>query len=92
MTEYALGLRSWEFTMNEQDNRRRILIRLLRVVLVVAVLFLGLIGLHPERYLPPDMSFADFLQGLLGSAILAGVLAAAVYRAWHDARDKRNKK
>jgi hypothetical protein len=32
------------------------------------------------------------LQGLLGSAILAGVLAAAVYRAWHDAKDKRNKK
>lgn len=79
--------------MNEQDNRRRILIRLLRVVLVVAVLFLGLIGLHPERYLPPDMSFADFLQGLLGSAILAGVLAAAVYRAWQDAKkNKRNKK
>jgi hypothetical membrane protein len=63
MTEYALGLRSWEFTMNEQDNRRRMLIRLLRVVLIIAVLMLGLIGLHPERYLPPDMSFADFLQG-----------------------------
>ena len=92
MTEYALGLRSWEFTMNEQDNRRRMLIRLLRVVLIIAVLMLGLIGLHHERYLPSDMSFADFLQGLLGSAILAGVLAAAVYRAWHDARDKRNKK
>ena len=78
--------------MNEQDNRRRMLIRLLRVVLIIAVLMLGLIGLHPERYLPPEMSFADFLQGLLGSAILAGVLSAAVYRAWHDARDKRNKK
>ena len=78
--------------MNEKDNRRRSLIRLTRVVLIIAVLFLGLIGLHPERYLPPDMSFADFLQGLLGSAIVAGVLAAAVYRAWHDANDKRNKK
>ena len=78
--------------MNEKDNRRRSLIRLVRVVLIIAVLFLGLIGLHPERYLPPDMSFADFLQGLLGSTILAGVLAAAVYRAWHDAKNKRNKK
>ncbi len=78
--------------MNEKDNRRRLLIRLVRVVLIIAVLFLGLIGLHPERYLPPEMSFADFLQGLLGSAILAGVLAAAVYRAWHDAKNKRNKK
>lgn len=78
--------------MNEKDNRRRSLIRLVRVVLIIAVLFLGLIGLHPESYLPPDMSFADFLQGLLGSAILAGVLAAAVYRAWHDAKNKRNKK
>jgi hypothetical membrane protein len=92
MTEYALGCSSWEVTMNEKDNRRRSLIRLVRVVLIIAVLFLGLIGLHPERYLPPDMSFADFLQGLLGSAILAGVLAAAVYRAWHDAKNKRNKK
>jgi hypothetical membrane protein len=92
MTEYALGLSSWEFAMNEKDNRRLILIRLARIVVIVAVLFLGLIGLHPERYLPPDMSFADFLQGLLGSAILAGVLAAAVYRAWHDAKNKRNKK
>ncbi len=78
--------------MNEKDNRRRSLMRFARVVLIIAVLFLGLIGLHPERYLPPDMSFADFLQGLLGSAILAGVLAAAVYRAWHDAKNKRNKK
>lgn len=78
--------------MNEKDNRRRLLIRLIRVVLIIAVLFLGLIGLRPERYLPPDMSFADFLQGLLGSAILAGVLAAAVYRAWQDSKNKRNKK
>lgn len=78
--------------MLDKDNRHRVLVRLLRIVLIVAALFLLLIGMHPERFLPPDMSFADFLQGLLGSAILAGVLAAAVYRAWHDHKNKRNKK
>ena len=78
--------------MFEKDNRRRVLVRLLRIVLIVAALFLLLIGLHPERFLPPDVSFADFLQGLLGSAILFGVLAAAIYRAWHDRKNKRNKK
>ena len=78
--------------MLDKEDRRRVLMRLLRIVLIVGVLFLVMIGVQPERFLPPDVSFADFLQGILGSAILAGVSAAAVYRAWHDRKNKRNKK
>ena len=48
------------------DRGRRLGFRLLRIVLIVLVLMLGLVVMHPQRYLPPGMTLGDFLQGLLG--------------------------
>jgi hypothetical protein len=48
--------------------------------------------LHPERFLPPDMTLSEFFQALLGVVILAGVFAAASFRAWNDYQNKRRNK
>lgn len=74
------------------DPRRRPLFRLLRIVLISLLLMLGLVILHPERYLPAGMTLGDFFQGLLGAIFLALVLAAAGTRAWFDYQKKRRNK
>jgi uncharacterized membrane protein len=51
---------------------------------------LGLVVMHPGRYLPPDMTLGEFFQGLLGAIFLALVFAAAGTRAWID-HQKRNR-
>lgn len=76
--------------MNEP--RTRPLFRLLRVVLIAILLLLGMIVLHPERFLPAGMTLGDFFQGLLGAIFLALVLAAAGTRAWFDYQRKRREK
>ena len=77
--------------MNELG--KRLAFRLVRIVLIVLLLLVGMVALHPERFLPPDMSFGDFLQGLLGAIFLALVMAAVATRAWFDyQRKKREKK
>ncbi len=74
------------------DSRRRPLLRLLRIVLIALLLMLGMVILHPERFLPDGMSLVDFFQGLLGAIFLALVLAAAGTRAWFDYQKKRRNK
>lgn len=74
------------------DRGRRLLFRLLRILLITLVLMLGLVALHPDRYLPPGMTLGDFFQGLLGAIFLALVLAAAGTRAWFDYQNKRRDK
>jgi hypothetical protein len=76
--------------MNERS--RVAVYRLLRIGLIVLVLLLVAIVLHPERFLPPDMTLGEFFQALLGVLMLAGVLAAVTFRAWNDYQKKRNKK
>jgi hypothetical protein len=66
--------------------------RLLRIALIVLVLLLVAIVLHPERFLPPDMTLGEFFQALLGVLMLAGVLAAVTFRAWNDYQNKRRNK
>jgi hypothetical protein len=66
--------------------------RLLRIALIVLVLLLVAIVLHPERFLPPDMTLGEFFQALLGVLVLAGVLAAVTFRAWNDYQNKRRNK
>lgn len=79
--------------MDDNDKRSRVVFRLLRISLISIVLFLAMVVLHPERYLPPDMTLGEFFQALLGAVILAGVFAAAAFRAWNDYQNKkRNKK
>ena len=79
---------------NSNQNRRRIMFRLLRIALIAFVLLLLLtIVMNPKRYLPPDMSVGEFFQALLGVIMLSGVMAAVVFRAWNDyQRKKREKK
>ena len=74
------------------DPRRRPLFRLLRIVLIALLLMLGMVILHPERYLPAGMTLGDFFQGLLGAIFLALVLAGAGTRAWFDYQKKRRDK
>ena len=76
--------------MNERS--RVAVYRLLRIGLIVLVLLLVAIVLHPERFLPPDMTLGEFFQALLGVLMLAGVLAAVTFRAWNDYQKKRRNK
>lgn len=74
------------------DLGKRLVFRLIRVVLIVLLLLVGMVALHPERFLPPDMTFGEFLQGLLGAIFLALVLAAVATRAWFDYQKKKREK
>ena len=78
--------------MDNNDKRSRIAFRLLRIALISVVLFLVMVVLRPERFLPPDMTLGEFFQALLGVVILAGVFAAASFRAWNDYQNKRRNK
>ncbi len=72
---------------------KRLMFRLVRVLLIAALLIVGMVVLHPERYLPEDTSLGEFFQGMLGAILLALVLAAVGTRAWLDyQRKKREKK
>ncbi len=74
------------------DRGKRLMFRLLRIVLIVLLLMAGMVVLHPERFLPPDMTLGDFLQGMLGALFLAMVLAAVGTRAWFDYQKKKREK
>ena len=78
--------------MDNNDKRSRIAFRLLRIALISVVLFLVMVVLHPERFLPPDMTLGEFFQALFGVVILAGVFAAVTFRAWNDYQNKRRNK
>ncbi len=79
--------------MDDNDKRGRIVFRLIRISLIAFALFLVMLVLHPERFLPPDMTLGEFFQAFLGVLMLAGVFAAAGFRAWNDYQNKkRNKK
>ena len=78
--------------MDNNDKRSRIAFRLLRIALISVVLFLVMVVLRPERFLPPDMTLGEFFQALFGVVILAGVFAAASFRAWNDYQNKRRNK
>jgi len=78
--------------MDNNDKRSRIAFRLLRIALIAVVLFLVMVVLRPERFLPPDMTLGEFFQALLGVLMLAGVLAAVTFRAWNDYQNKRRNK
>ena len=78
---------------NSNQNKRRIIFRLIRIALIAFVLLLLTIVMNPKRFLPPDMSVGEFFKALLGVVMLAGVMAAVVFRAWNDyQRKKREKK
>ena len=79
--------------MDNKDKRSRIVFRLLRISLIAISLLLVMLVLHPERFLPPDMTVGEFFQAMLGVLMLSGVFAAAGFRAWNDyQKKKRNKK
>lgn len=79
--------------MDNNDKRSRIVFRLLRISLIAIGLLLVTLVLHPERFLPPGMTLGEFFQAFLGVLMLAGVFAAAGFRAWNDYQNKkRNKK
>jgi protein-S-isoprenylcysteine O-methyltransferase Ste14 len=76
--------------MNERS--RAAAYRLLRIALIVLVLLMVVVVLHPERFLPPDMTLGEFFQAMLGVLMLALVFAAVTLRAWTDYQNKRRNK
>ena len=78
--------------MDKNDKRSRIVFRLLRISLIAVGLLLVALVLHPERFLPQDMTLGEFFQALLGVLTLAGVFAAVSFRAWNDYQNKRRNK
>ncbi len=76
--------------MNELG--KRLAFRLVRIVVIALLLLVGMIALHPERFLPPGMTLGDFFQGLFGAIFLALVLAAVATRAWFDYQKKKREK
>jgi hypothetical protein len=87
VTKYRHDVLSGEGQMN--DLGKRLVLRLIRIVLIILLLLVGMVVLHPERFLPPDMTLGDFFQGLLGAIFLALVTAAAATRAWLDYQKKK---
>ena len=82
-----------EMDKNSNQKNRLIIFRLIRIEFIAFVLLLLTIVMNPKRFLPPDMSVGEFFQALLGVVMLAGVMAAVVFRAWNDyQRKKREKK
>jgi uncharacterized membrane-anchored protein len=71
--------------MDNNDKRAYWIKRLIRISLIVAVL---LLLLKPDLHLPANLD----VEGMLGGAILGGLLAAVGYRGWLDVKNKRNKK
>ncbi len=78
--------------MEPNPNRRRHALRLLRIALLAFGLLLLTILLQPRRFLPPDMTVGEFIQGMLGALMLAGLMAAVVFRAWNDYQRKLREK
>lgn len=75
--------------MDNDDKRGRRMFRLIRISLILMGLFLVAVVLHPEHFLPPDMTLGEFFQALLGVLMLSGVFAAAAFRAWNDYQKKK---
>jgi len=65
--------------MNDEDQRRRLIMRLIRIALFIAMLVVLLFVLPVADYLPSDTSFGEYFQGLLGGAILGGVVGAVLF-------------
>ena len=78
--------------MDNNDKRSRIGFRLLRISMIAIGLLLVMLVLHPERFLPSDMTLGEFFQALLGVLVLAAVFAAVSFRAWNDYQNKRRNK
>ena len=74
--------------MEQNPNRRRQALRLLRIVLIAFGLLVLTVVLHPQRMLPPDMTLGEFFQAMIGVLMLSGLMAAVVLRAWNDYQRK----
>jgi len=70
--------------MNDEVQRRRLIMRLIRIALFIAMLVVLLFVLPVADYLPSDTSFGEYFQGLLGGAILGGVVGAVLFRIWQN--------
>lgn len=78
--------------MEQNPNRRRQALRLLRIALIAFGLLLITAVLFPQRLLPPGMTLGEFLQAMLGALMLSGLMAAVVYRGWKDYQRKLREK
>ena len=71
--------------MEQNPNRRRQALRLLRIALIAFGLLVLTVVL---RMLPPDMTLGEFFQAMIGVLMLSGLMAAVVLRAWNDYQRK----
>ena len=75
--------------MDSKEKRQTLLKRLLRIGVIVLLLWLMFSRSDYQRLLPAGMSLYEVIEGMLGGAILSGVFAAAVYRAWQDYKKRK---
>ena len=69
--------------MEQNPNRRRQALRLLRIALIAFGLLVLTVVLHPQRMLPPDMTLGEFFQAMIGVLMLSGLMAAVVRILFH---------
>ena len=74
--------------MEQNPNRRRQALRLLRIALIALGLLILTVVVQPRRMLPPDMTLGEFFQAMIGVLMLSGLMAAVVLRAWNDYQRK----
>jgi hypothetical protein len=63
---------------NSNQNKRRIIFRLIRIALIAFVLLLLTIVMNPKRFLPPDMSVGEFFQALTKPLRMARQIVGSV--------------
>lgn len=72
--------------MNDQDNRSHRVVRVIRIFLMVVGFLLITLWLAPD-FEPEDIDF----RGMLGGGLLGGLIAAVIWRLWHDFKNKRRR-
>ncbi len=71
------------------DFSKRLLFRLLRILLIAAILMTALVLLHPEYFLSPEAQAPESLGGLQAGLLLGLAALAVGIRLWIGRQQKK---